>query len=157
MENNKVEGEVLRPGASAGVVSERAVQDRIIKLLRTKLGYEYLGNLSERENTCLDRQALKEFLVGKQKLEPAYADRAIAELGKRMACPSQADLYSVNKEVYLTLRYPMPVASEPGKPMKQVYFIDWQHPLENNFSIAEEVTVRRQIAANGHRRPDVVI
>ena len=157
MENNKVEGEVLRPGASAGVAPERAVQDRIIELLRTKLGYEYLGNLSERENTCLDRQALKEFLVGKQKLEPAYADRAIAELGKRMACPSQADLYNVNKEVYLTLRYPMPIATEPGKPMKQVYFIDWQHPLENNFSIAEEVTVRRQVAANGHRRPDVVI
>lgn len=157
MENNKVEGEVLHPSASAGVAPERAVQDRIIELLRTKLGYEYLGNLSERENTCLDRQALKEFLVGKQKLEPAYADRAIAELGKRMACPSQADLYSVNKDVYLTLRYPMPIATEPGKPMKQVYFIDWQHPLENNFSIAEEVTVRRQVAANGHRRPDVVI
>lgn len=157
MENNKVEGEVLRPSACAGVVPERAVQDRIIELLRTKLGYEYLGNLSERENSCLDRQALKEFLVGKQKLEPACADRAIAELAKRMACPSQADLYSVNKEVYLTLRYPMPVATEPGKPMKQVYFIDWQHPLENNFSIAEEVTVRRQVAANGHRRPDVVI
>ena len=157
MENNNVESEVERPGACAGVASERAVQDRIIGLLRTKLGYEYLGNLSERENTCLDRQALKEFLVGKQKLEPACADRAIAELAKRMACPSQADLYSVNKEVYLTLRYPMPVATEPGKPMKQVYFIDWQHPLENNFSIAEEVTVRRQIAANGHRRPDVVI
>ncbi|MBP5228063.1 MAG: HsdR family type I site-specific deoxyribonuclease, partial [Kiritimatiellae bacterium] len=103
------------------------------------------------------RQALKEFLVRKQKLEPACADRAIAELSKRMACPSQADLYNVNKEVYLTLRYPMPVATEPGKPMKQVYFIDWQHPLENNFSIAAEVTVRRQVAANGHRRPDVVI
>ena len=157
MENNKVEGEVLHPSASAGVAPERAVQARIIGLLRTRLGYEYLGNLSERENTCLDRQALKEFLVGKQKLEPAYADRAIAELGKRMACPSQADLYSVNKDVYLTLRYPMPIATEPGKPMKQVYFIDWQHPLENNFSIAEEVTVRRQVAANGHRRPDVVI
>ncbi len=157
MENNNVESEVERPGACAGVASERAVQDRISELLRTKLGYEYLGNLSERENSCLDRQALKEFLVGRQKLEPAYADRAIAELAKRMACPSQADLYSVNKEVYLTLRYPMPIATEPGKPMKQVYFIDWQHPLENNFSIAEEVTVRRQIAANGHRRPDVVI
>lgn len=157
MKNDKVESEVVSPGACAGVASERAVQDRIIELLRTKLGYEYLGNLSERENSCLDRQALKEFLVGRQKLEPAYADRAIAELAKRMACPSQADLYSVNKEVYLTLRYPMPVATEPGKPMKQVYFIDWQHPLENNFSIAEEVTVRRQIAANGHRRPDVVI
>lgn len=157
MENDKIEGEVSRPGARAGVASERAVQDRIIELLRTKLGYEYLGNLSERESTCLDRQALKEFLVGKQKLEPASADRAIAELAKRMACPSQADLYNVNKEVYLTLRYPMPIATEPGKPMKQVYFIDWQHPLENNFSIAEEVTVRRQVAANGHRRPDVVI
>ena len=98
MKNDKVEGEVLHPSASAGVAPERAVQDRIIELLRTKLGYEYLGNLSERENSCLDRQALKEFLVGRQKLEPAYADRAIAELAKRMACPSQADLYSVTKK-----------------------------------------------------------
>ena len=157
MQNDKVEGEVSFHGAGAVVASERAVQDRIIGLLRTKLGYDYLGDLSERENSCLDRQALKEFLVCKQKLEPACADRAIAELAKRMACPGQADLYNVNKEVYLTLRYPMSIATEPGKPMKQVYFIDWQHPLENNFSIAEEVTVRRQVAANGHRRPDVVI
>ena len=44
MENDRLESEVPRPGACAGVVSERAVQDRIIKLLRTKLGYEYLGN-----------------------------------------------------------------------------------------------------------------
>ena len=157
MQNDKVEGEVSFHGAGAGVAPERIVQDRIIELLRTKLGYDYLGDLSERENSCLDRQALKEFLVCKQKLEPSCADRAIAELAKRMACPGQADLYNVNKEVYLTLRYPMPIATEPGKPMKQVYFIDWQHPLENNFSIAEEVTVRRQVAANGHRRPDVVI
>ena len=157
MQDDKVEGEVSFHGAGAGVAPERIVQDRIIELLRTKLGYDYLGDLSERENSCLDRQALKEFLVCKQKLEPAYADRAIAELAKRMACPGQADLYNVNKEVYLTLRYPMSIATEPGKPMKQVYFIDWQHPLENNFSIAEEVTVRRQVAANGHRRPDVVI
>ena len=91
MKNDKVEGDISRPSAGAGVSPERIVQDRIIKLLRAKLGYEYFGNLSEHENTCLDKQALKEFLVGKQKLEPAYADRAIAELAKRMACPSQAD------------------------------------------------------------------
>ena len=114
MQGDKVEGEVSRPSAGAGVAPERVVQDRIIELLRTKLGYEYLGNLSECENTCLDKQALKEFLIGKQKLEPACADRAIAELAKRMVCPSQAELYNVNKEVYLTLRYPMPVATEPG-------------------------------------------
>ena len=48
MENDKVEGGISRPSAGAGVAPERIVQDRIIKLLRTKLGYEYLGNLSER-------------------------------------------------------------------------------------------------------------
>ena len=79
MENDKIESEVSRPGACAWVASERAVQDRIVELLRTRLGYEYLGNLSERENTCLDKQALKEFLVGKQKLEPVCADRAQAK------------------------------------------------------------------------------
>ena len=137
--------------------SEHVVQDRIIALLRDKLGYEVLGDLSARENACLDRQALKRFLVGKQKLTPVQADRAIAELAKRMVCTGHGDLYNANKETYLALRYPVPIATEPGKPMKQVYFIDWENPLENTFAVAEEVTVRRQVAANGTRRPDVVV
>jgi type I restriction enzyme R subunit len=140
-----------------GVSPERAVQARIVKLMHDRLGYDYLGKLSERENACLDRRLLKEFLVGKQKLSPAQADRAIAELAKRMACPGHGDLYNANKETYFALRYPMPVPTEPGKPVKQVYFIDWEHPLENNFAVAEEVTVRRQAAAAGHRRPDAVV
>ena len=149
--------EAQNPDASAGVSPEHAVQDRIIGLLRERLGYEDLGDLSGRENACLDREALKRFLVGKQKLTPAQADRAIAELAKRMVCTGHGDLYNVNKEVYFTLRFPLPIPTEPGKPMKQVYFIDWVNPLENTFAVAEEVTVRRQVAANGHRRPDVVI
>ncbi len=137
--------------------SEHAVQDRIIALLRERLGYEDLGDLSGRENACLDRAALKRFLVGKQKLTPAQADRAIAELAKRMVCTGHGDLYNANKETYLALRYPVPIATEPGKPMKQVYFIDWENPLENTFAVAEEVTVRKQVAANGTRRPDAVV
>ena len=140
-----------------GVSPERAVQRRIVGMLCGRMGYEYLGNLAERENECLDREALKAFLVGKQKLAPALADRAIAELARRMACTGHGELYRANKETYFTLRYPLAVPTEPGKPMKQVYFIDWEHPLENTFAVAEEVTVRRQVAAAGHRRPDAVI
>ena len=140
-----------------GVSPERAVQRRIVGMMCGRMGYEYLGNFAERENECLDREALKAFLVGKQKLAPALADRAIAELARRMACTGHGELYRANKETYFTLRYPLSVPTEPGKPMKQVYFIDWEHPLENTFAVAEEVTIRRQVAAAGHRRPDAVI
>ena len=157
MDQEQVKAEVPRPDAGVGVSPERAVQDRIVRLLHSRLGYDYLGDLSNRDNPCLDQQVLKDFLVGRQKLTPAQADRAIAELAKRMVCTGHGDLYNVNKEVYFTLRFPLPIPTEPGKPMKQVYFIDWANPLENTFAVAEEVTVRRQVAANGHRRPDVVI
>ncbi|MBQ9430562.1 MAG: DEAD/DEAH box helicase family protein [Kiritimatiellae bacterium] len=157
MKNEIAQTEIPCSDAGVGVSPERAVQNRIVELLCSRLGYDYLGDLSGRENPCLERQVLKEFLVTKQKLTPAQADRAIAELAKRMVCTGHGDLYNVNKEVYFTLRFPLPISTEPGKPMKQVYFIDWENPFENTFAIAEEVTVRRQVAANGHRRPDVVI
>ncbi|MBP5227155.1 MAG: HsdR family type I site-specific deoxyribonuclease [Kiritimatiellae bacterium] len=157
MKDEMAQAGILRSNAGGGVPPERAVQNRIVELLRARLGYDYLGDLSERENPCLDRHMLKTFLVTKQKLSSAQADRAIAELAKRMVCTGHGDLYNVNKEVYFTLRFPLPISTEPGKPMKQVYFIDWEHPLENIFAVAEEVTVRRQVAANGYRRPDVVI
>lgn len=150
-------GEAQNPDASVGVSPERAVQSRIVEMLHSRLGYDYLGDLSNRDNSCLDRQVLKDFLVSRQKLTPAQADLAISELARNMACTGHGDLYNANKKAYQTLRFPLPITTEPGKPKKQVYFIDWEHPLENTFAVAEEVSVRRQVAANGHRRPDVVI
>jgi type I restriction enzyme R subunit len=47
----------------------------------------------------------------------------------------------------------LPVKTEAGVNHETVHLIDWQNPLNNDFAIAEEVTLR-----GGHeRRPDIVL
>ncbi len=47
----------------------------------------------------------------------------------------------------------MPVKVEAGKPTETVHLINWKQPAENDFAIAEEVTL-----TGGHeRRPDLVL
>jgi type I restriction enzyme R subunit len=55
--------------------------------------------------------------------------------------------------VYGRLRYGVPVKVEAGEVTETVHLIDWDSPEENDFAIAEEVTLR-----GGHeRRPDLVL
>ena len=47
----------------------------------------------------------------------------------------------------------MPVKTEAGKVTETVHVINWNEPEENDFAIAEEVTLR----GNHERRPDLVL
>jgi type I restriction enzyme R subunit len=51
-------------------------------------------------------------------------------------------LYDVNKEVYSPLRYGVPVQPATGQNKKSVWLTDWKNPTKNDFTIAEEVTIR---------------
>lgn len=137
--------------------SERAVQNRIIKLLQDYNGYDYLGNFKDTENGNIIEDILRKYLLDNQNLTSPQATEAINKLKADASCPSQDSLYNSNKDVYNTLRYPMPVSQGAGLPNKQVMLIDWKNPDNNIFSIAEEVTVRKQTVVAEHRRPDVVI
>ena len=136
---------------------ERAVQNRVIALLRTKLGYGYWGNLKDQDNGNINAAVLEEFLANKQKLPSAQISGVIAKLKQAAHCTSKTALYNANKEVYRMLRYPVPVPTEPGKPMKQAWLIDWKNPLNNIFSVAEEVRVATTGGEVTHRRPDVCL
>lgn len=137
--------------------SERAVQNRIIKLLQEYNGYDYLGNYKDIENGNIIEDILRKYLMENQNLTSSQATEAINKLKADASCLSQESLYNSNKDVYNTLRYPMPVSQGAGLPNKQVMLIDWKNPDNNIFSIAEEVTVRKQTVVAEHRRPDVVI
>ena len=137
--------------------SERAVQNRVIRLLQEHNGYDYLGNFHDSENGNIIEDILRAFLENKQKLNSSQATEAINKLKVAAACPNHSVLFKSNKEVYSLLRYPIPVSQGAGLPNKQVSLIDWEKPDNNTFSIAEEVTVRKQSADIEHRRPDVVI
>ena len=137
--------------------SERAVQNRVIKLLCDKNGYEYIGNLKDTENTNIREDILRAFLIERQELTSAQATEAIRKLKEAAFCANKESLYNSNKAVYNTLRYPVTVSQGAGLPNKQVWLIDWKDSYNNFFHIAEEVTVRKQTLGEEHRRPDVVI
>ncbi|MBL7039232.1 MAG: HsdR family type I site-specific deoxyribonuclease [Pirellulaceae bacterium] len=58
-----------------------------------------------------------------------------------------------NREVYGLLRYGVKVRPDVGEQNVTVWLIDWENPANNDFAIAEEVTV----AGVHDKRPDIVL
>ena len=55
---------------------ERATQNRVVKLFREQLGYDYLGNWEDRPNNRnIEETYLRAFLKGKQKYSDASSPR----------------------------------------------------------------------------------
>ena len=132
---------------------ERVTQNRIVALFRNELKYRYLGNWEEREdNSNLEEDILRKWLLEKQKYDPNLTDKAIYEFSKAVSDQSRS-LYDVNKNVYSMLRYGVNVQPETGKRKQTVMLIDWQNPLNNDFAIAEEVTIK----GLHKKRPDIVL
>ena len=131
--------------------SERKTQNRVINFFKNILHYTYIGNLSEQENSNIIEDKLYEYLKGR-----GYSERlisgAIDEL-KKTSLNLQQGSYSANKEVYSLLKYGAKVKEDADKPAKTVYFIDFEDIGNNDFYIAEEVTV----VGNNTKRPDLVI
>jgi type I restriction enzyme R subunit len=130
---------------------ERATQNRIIDLFHDELGYRYLGDRTDFENSNIWEEHLTHWLT-KSGYSTPQINRAL-DILRREADNHNRNLYGNNKEVYKLLRYGVPVKIEAGKVTETVHLIDWNEPEKNDFAIAEEVTLR-----GGHeRRPDIVL
>jgi type I restriction enzyme, R subunit len=130
---------------------ERATQNRVIKLFWDELGYRYLGDRSDFENSNIWEEQLTTWLLSNG-YSTAQINRAL-EILHREADNRNRTLYGNNKAVYSLLRYGVPVKVEAGKVTETVHLINWDMPNENDFAVAEEVTLR-----GGHeRRPDIVL
>ncbi|MHB8849939.1 MAG: type I restriction endonuclease subunit R, partial [Acidithiobacillus ferriphilus] len=131
---------------------ERHTQDRVLHLFQHALGYEYLGNWKDRpDNRPIESDFLTRFLQ-KQGYSAALIARALHEL-QRAAGDSTQPLYNVNRAVYGLLRYGVKVKADTGEQTQTVWLIDWKHPENNHFAIAEEVTVK----GTHDKRPDLVL
>lgn len=130
---------------------ERLTQNRIIKLFQEKLNYRYLGNFEDRSNSNLEVDVLMKFL-DKQGYSDELINKALHEFTKLSGNLSNG-LYAANKEVYEVLRYGVQVKENVGENKQTVLFIDWKNPENNDFAIAEEVTVLGQ----HEKRPDIVL
>jgi len=132
---------------------ERKTQNRVVEVFRDCLGYDYLGNLEEREgNSNIEEEYLRTFLKKIKKYSDVVIDKAIHEL-KKIAGNQQLSLYDLNKEVYALLRYGVKIRGGHGEKYQTVEFIDWINFSANHFAIAEEVTIK----GNRTKRPDIVL
>ena len=127
---------------------EKATQKRVIKLFAQELGYTYLGDFTERKNANIETELLTKFLIRKG-YSPVLINRALKEL-QDAAGDQSVNLYDLNEQTYKKLRYGVKVSESVGQHKITVQFVDWEHPLENDFYIAEEVTIK-------HKRPDLVL
>ena len=135
---------------------ERKTQDRVVALFRDKLRYEYLGDWTDREeNRNIEEDLLKAFLQ-KQGRRAALVTRVL-HLLQRAAGDTSKSLYDRNRDVYSLLRYGVKVTPAPGENTVTVWLIDWEQPENNDFAVAEEVTVPSEAADAHGKRPDVVL
>src|SRR5207237_2401914 len=62
-------------------------------------------------------------------------------------------LYQANLRTYQLLRYGVPVQIAAGQPHETVHLVEWKQWADNDFALAEEVTLR----GGYERRPDLVL
>ena len=139
--------------------TEKHTQARIVALFQQRLGYDYLGDRTDRDNRNIEPKLLTAWLT-KQGVGEALITRALHEL-TRVASDTSKSLYDRNREVYELLRYGVKVLPAMGENKVTVWLLDWKQPQNNHFAIAEEVSVKGADMANAakasSKRPDIVL
>jgi type I restriction enzyme, R subunit len=131
---------------------ERATQNRVNALFRDELGYRDLGNWVDREGNSNIEEGLLSAWLTKSGYNPAQIAVALHKLRVEANNPNRS-LYGNNQAVYNLLRYGVPVKIEAGKVTETVHLINWHDPEQNDFAVAEEVTLK----GGYERRPDIVL
>ena len=131
---------------------ERATQNRVVALFREELGYDYLGDWTDKPDNSNVEEGLLTANLARRGYSAAHISRALDRLRTEAGNPNRS-LYDNNKAVYSLLRYGVPVKAAVGENTETIKLIDWGDAEQNDFAIAEEVTLR----GNHERRPDLVL
>lgn len=131
---------------------ERATQNRVLALFNKELGYRRLGDWTDRPNNSNIETDLLSNWLAQRGYRTVQIARALDRLRTEAGNPNRS-LYDNNKAVYSLLRYGVQVQAAAGENAETVWLIDWKEPTQNDFAVAEEVTLH----GNHERRPDVVL
>ena len=132
---------------------ERITQNRIVQFFQKELGYRYLGDWQDRENNKNIEIDILTTWLKKRGVIDALINRAIRQLDAAAALGEGKKLYYANKDVYRLLRYGVKDKEGAGELNQTVWLIDWNNPEENDFAIAEEVSIKGE----NKKRPDIVL
>jgi type I restriction enzyme R subunit len=101
---------------------ERKTQRRVVKLFRDALGYDYLGDWTDRVNRNIEEDLLRTFLREQQGYDEALITRALHLLDKAAGDTSKS-LYDRNRDVYGLLRYAVKVKPGVGENTEDVWLM----------------------------------
>ena len=132
---------------------EIRTQRRVVGFFQEALGYTYLGDWHDRPGNRNVAEVLVTNWLRHRGHDDRIIDKALRELDKAASLGGSKTLYDANREVYERLRYGVKVQPALGEQTVTVWLIDWENPGNNDFAIAEEVTV----TGRNTKRPDVVL
>ena len=132
---------------------EILTQKQVLKLFEESLGYRYLGDWKDREgNSNVEADLLRAWLA-KQGHDERLIGKVLRELDQAAVLSGSKSLYDANRAVYGLLRYGVKVKPSVDEQTVTVWLIDWKNPANNDFAVAEEVTV----SGVNTKRPDIVL
>jgi type I restriction enzyme, R subunit len=131
---------------------ERATQARVLALFRDELGCRYQGDRIDRDGNSNIEEGILSAWLPRRPYTPAQIAVTLHKL-RTEADNHSRTLYGNNQAVYNLLRYGVPVKTEAGHVTETVHLVDGHDPEQNDFAVAEEVTLN----GNYERRPDLVL
>ncbi len=130
------------------VKTEKEVQKQVIETFKS-MGYAYLGDLTKSDNENINKESLKTWLVKNQKINHERWQRIEHEINNAL----KNDLYEANQTFYELLIYGVKTKISQNEPTQTSWLIDWKDVFKNEFSVAEEVSVK----GSNTKRPDMVL
>ncbi|GAA6906484.1 HsdR family type I site-specific deoxyribonuclease [Helicobacter pylori] len=130
------------------VKTEKEVQKQVIETFKS-MGYAYLGDLTKSDNENINKESLKAWLVKNQKINHERWQRIEHEINDAL----KNDLYEANQTFYKLLIYGVRTKISQNEPTQTSWLIDWKDVSKNEFSVAEEVSVK----GSNTKRPDMVL
>lgn len=131
---------------------ERLTQDRVVDVLSSQLGYEYVGDWKDRANSSVEEELLRQNLLARG-YDEDLVRRAIQQFDTAASLPADGSLYDANRRVYGLLRYGVKVKRSVSENFETIWLIDWKNVEANHFVVAEEVSIK----GKNTKRPDVVL